>query len=414
MRASRCFVQGQRLAANDQLDEALVAFEQALDRRPQMAGAHLHYALALSDADRLEEAVAAMQKAIALEPQNAVLPMFLGHILFDHGDYSGAQSWCEQSLAINPQQLRARALLALIDLAEGRIAQGYERLQQSQSPTPSVLERLAFQCGMRQPPLLYQQASSMWQSRLLLVVESHLMQAGHGVPTLVEQLVQDSPQAQALNHANAVDRVLTPCIMAIIRLNYRLRYASQPAQRDVWLRYTQAEQAYFSAQPDAAKAIYEQLIDDFPEPQRLEQRLGEIAYAQGNFTDAWRYWRRWTRAAASDLSPLDRLQQVELQYQAGDYEGTKATLGQMTALPWRDFRIPYYEGLCHLQADARREAHRCFVETTRRLNPNIVGVRLDALHRQHPAQLDPSVSAPATQPSISVDSEVNRPAIKHG
>ncbi|ETX04098.1 MAG: hypothetical protein ETSY2_30780, partial [Candidatus Entotheonella gemina] len=153
MRASRCFVQGQRLAANGQLDEALNAFEQALAWRPQMTGVHLHYALALSDADRLDEAVSAMHKAMAIEPLNAVLPMFLGLILFDHADYPGAQSWCEQALILDPQQLRAQALLALVDLAEGRVARGYEQLQQSQSPSLSMLERLAFKCGMRQPPL---------------------------------------------------------------------------------------------------------------------------------------------------------------------------------------------------------------------------------------------------------------------
>jgi tetratricopeptide (TPR) repeat protein len=280
------------------------------------------------------------------------------------------------------------------------VAQGYEQLQQSQSPSLSILERLAFKCGLHPPPLLYQQASSMWQSRLLLVVESHLMRAGSHVPTLADRLIHDSPQAQAMMHVNVVDRVLTPCIMTLIRLSYRLRYASQATQRDMWLRYAQAEAAYFSAQPETATALYEKLMADFPEPQRLEQRLYEIAYAQGDFKRAWKHWRRWARTAASDLSPLDRLQQAELQYQAGDYAGTKASIEQMTALPWRDFRVPYYEGLCHLQAGARRQALRCFVETTRRLNPNIVGVRLDELHRLHQAQPGSPVADPAVHPSV--------------
>ncbi|ETW97773.1 MAG: hypothetical protein ETSY1_21390 [Candidatus Entotheonella factor] len=398
MRASRLFVQGQRLAVNDRLDEALDAFEQALARRPQMAGIHLHYALALSDADRLDEAVSAMHKAIAIEPQNAVLPVFLALILFDHDDYTGAQPWCEQALALNPQQLRAQALLALIDLAAGRVARGYEQLQQSQSPSPSLLERLALKCGTRQPPLLYQQSSSMWQSRLLLVVESHLMRAGSGVPTLADRLIHDSPQAEALQHVNVVDRMLTPCVMAIMRLSYRLRYASQSTQRHMWLRYTEAEEAYFTAQPDTATAIYEQLVPDFPEPQRLEQRLYEIAYARGDFQRAWTHWCNWSHLAEPDLGPLDRLQQAELQYQVGDYAGTKATLEQLTTLPWSDFRVPYYEGLHHLRTGARREALRCFVETTRRLNPNIAGVRLDELHRLHRAQPEPPVTDTAVQP----------------
>ena len=188
--------------------------------------------------------------------------------------------------------------------------------------------------------------------------------------------------------------------MMVVRLSYRLSYASKPAQRDLWLRYAQAEAAYFSAQPDTATAIYEQLIADFPEPQRLEQRLYELAYAQGDFQRAWKYWQQWLDNSGADLGPLDQLQQAELQYQVGDYQGTKATLEQMTALPWRDFRIPYYTGLCHLQAGARRDAKRCFIETTRRLNPDIVGIRLTDLYRLHQVQPCPSAAKPTVHPSI--------------
>ncbi len=400
MRASRYFAQGQKLTADDQLDEALMAFEQALALQPKIPGAHLHYALALSDAGRLDDAVAAMHHAMEIEPLNAVLPMFLGQILFDHEDYSKAQSWCAQSLALNPQQLRSRAYMALIDLAQGRVAQGYTQLQQTQSPSPSVAEQLVLKCGTRQPPVLYQQASSMWQSRLLTVVESHLMRAGSAAQTLAEQLIHDSPEAEAMKNPHAVDRTITPWVMAIFRLCYRLRYASQPNQRDMWLRYAQAEEAYYLAQPDIAAAAYRELMPHFPEPQRLEQRLYEIAYAQGDFKRAWQHWRRWADTSASDLGALDQLQQAELQYQVGDHEGAKTSLEHMATLPWRDFRVPYYQGLGHLRVGASREARRCFVETTQRLNPNIAGVRLDELYRLHNAQADASVEAPAAPVSI--------------
>lgn len=400
MRASRCFAQGQDLAANGQLDEALIAFEEALAQRPQMPGAHLHYALALSEADRPDDAVSAMQKAIESNPQNAVLPMFLGQILFDHADYPGAQSWFEQSLAHNPQQLRSRAYLALVDLAQGRVAQGYEQLQQTQSPSLSTLERWVLTCGIRQPPVLYQQASSMWQSRLLTVVESHLMRLGNAAQTLADQLIPNSPEAEAIKNPHAVDRVLTPCVMAVFRLWYRLRYSSQPNQRDMWLRYADAEEAYYTAQPDIAVAAYEALMPAFPEPERLEQRLYEIAYAQGDFNRAWPHWQRWADDAETKLSALDQLQQAELQYQVGDYEGAKTSLDQMTTLPWRDFRVPYYQGLDHLRTGAMREARRCFTETARRLNPDIAGLRLDELHRLHQAQANASVAPPSHQVSM--------------
>ena len=171
MRASRFFVQGQRLAANDQIDEALNAFEQALCPAASNSRDTPSLRPGLSAANRLDEAVSAMQKAMAIEPNNAVLPMFLGLILFDHTDYAEAQAWCEQSLRLNPRQLRAQALLALIDLAQGRVIRGYERLQQSQQPSVSMLERLALDCRMTP-------ATSLISANQLHVAKPFTLRAG--------------------------------------------------------------------------------------------------------------------------------------------------------------------------------------------------------------------------------------------
>lgn len=75
----------------------------------------------------------------------------------------------------------------------------------------------------------------------------------------------------------------------------------------------------------------------------------------------------------------------------------------MTTLPWRDFRVPYYQALGHLRAGDVREARRCFLETARRLNPNIAGVRLDELYRLHNAPADASVAVPAAHEPIRPD-----------
>ncbi len=383
MRATWLFAQAQRLSAQDRIDEALAAFEQVLALWPRSAGVHLHWALALSEAARVEEAVHAMHQAMALQPRQAVLPLFLGQILFDHARYAEASAWCQQAVARNPQQQRSLALLALIDMARGHLASGCQRLQQPQRISLTIEERLALRCGLRQPPPLHQQNSSMWQSRLLLVVESYLLQHEPTARTLASQLVEASPESQDAQTVSAMDRRLTHGVMGLTRLMYRLRYANRPAQRNAWLLYAKAEEAMYLGQFAEAVQLYKQLNHTFPARHRVEERLYEIAYLRGDFRRALQHWRCLadTNGSSSVFNEAEALQQGELQYQVGDYEGAAATLARITTRQWRDYRLPYYQGLCHLRTGAVRAARRCFAEAVSLINPAITTRRLDELHR---------------------------------
>ena len=377
MRAARLFAHAQQLTAQGCIDEALAVFDTLLAQRPPSAGVYLHWALALSEATRLDAAVPAMHQAMALEPDNAVLPMFLGQILFDHAAYAEARAWCERSLDLNPHQLRAAALLGLIDLASGDVAAGYQRLQQSQSPSPSWAEQIALWCGIRQPPNLSQQTSSIWQSRLLLVVESALRQYPTA-RTLAAQLAALEPV-----RITAVDRLLTRSMMGVQRCFYRLRYRSQPERREAWLLYTQAEQAYYLGQMEEAVRCYDQLDAGFPARQQIEYHLYDMAAVQGDFRRALTHWRRYLKAEdrGHEATGEDALVLGELQIQIGDFTAAAASLAQAASMPWRDYRLPYYQGLCHLHAGATRSARLAFAEAVSRLHPDIATLRLDELHR---------------------------------
>jgi tetratricopeptide (TPR) repeat protein len=377
MRAARLFAHAQQLTAQDCIDEALAVFDTLLLQRPPSAGVYLHWALALSEAARLDAAVHAMHQAMALEPHNAVLPMFLGQILFDHAAYAEARMWCGRSLDLNPHQLRAAALLGLIDLASGDVTTGYQRLQQSQSPSPSWVEQIALWCGVRQPPTLSQQTSSIWQSRLLLVVETALRQYPTA-QTLAAQLAAQEPV-----HITSVDRLLTQGVLGMQRCFYRLRYHAQPERRDAWLLYTQAEQAYYLGQMEEAVRCYEQLDAGFPARQQIEYHLYDMAAVQGDFHRALTHWRRYLKAESESQEATGEAALVlgELQIQVGDFTAAAASLAQATSMLWRDYRLPYYQGLCHLHAGATRRARLAFAEAVSRLHPDIATLRLDELHR---------------------------------
>jgi tetratricopeptide (TPR) repeat protein len=250
-------------------------------------------------------------------------------------------------------------------------------LQQSQSPSPSWVEQIALWCGVRQPPTLSQQTSSIWQSRLLLVVETALRQYPTA-QTLAAQLAAQEPA-----HITALDRLLTQGMMGVQRCFYRLRYYTQPERRDVWLLYTQAEQAYYLGQMEEAVRCYEQLDAGFPARQQIEYHLYDMAAVQGDFHRALTHWRRYLKAESESQEATGEAALVlgELQIQVGDFTAAAASLAQATSMLWRDYRLPYYQGLCHLHAGATRRARLAFAEAVSRLHPDIATLRLDELHR---------------------------------
>jgi hypothetical protein len=78
--------------------------------------------------------------------------------------------------------------------------------------------------------------------------------------------------------------------------------------------------------------------------------------------------------------------------------------------PWRDYRVPYYQGLCHLHQGARREARRCFAAATDMINPDLITLRLEELYRVAQV-LKPASEARASVPSHPNASNTGTPAM---
>ncbi len=385
-RGERHFSYAQRLAAQGASAEALPVFEQALALRPT-AGRYLHWALALSETNRLSAAVEAMHRAIALQPANAVLPMFLAQILFDHADYTPARAWCTEALTHNAHACRSQALLALIDLAEGNIGPGYQRLQQPQPLSLSYGERLVLQLGIFEPPPLYQQPSAAWQSRLLLVAESYLLRHEAEARTLAQQLVQAFSAARS-PHLLWADRLLRRGVMRLRRLGCHLRYIRQSTTKSACLLYLRAEAAYDSGQLTEAAALYGQSVAPRPMQATVQQRLCAIAYEQGDFRRALNHFRRGLKHTSrpSHLTAWDALLLGELQYQVGNYEQAWIAFADAATDSLQDYTLSYYLGLRHLRAGEPDAARRCFAQALCRLNPDVATLRLNEMYRVHQCQ----------------------------
>lgn len=381
------FRRGQKLAARGHFDEAIEAFAQAQGLRPRAAGIYLHHALALAETSRWPGAVLALQQAMALQPANPVLPMFLGRIYLDHADYANAALWCARALTLSPANCHALALQALIELANGQIQEGFQRLQQPLPLPVSALERGFLWCSRSRVPTLLQQANAALQGRVLLHVETCLLQHGALARTLAQQLLDTSVTHHDATFTDrlltTLDRGLTRGIMSIRRLCITLRYAFQPAKRTLHLRFLQAEDAAYHGQAATAQALYTQVARQEPGMPYVQERLCEVCYIQGKFREALCHLQRLLKQLPDPDQPGTELAVLlgELLCQVGQYQEASAALAKADTGTTRDYRLWYYLGLCQLQAGAPQVAQRSFIQAVQQLNPDIAALRLAEMSR---------------------------------
>ena len=384
-RAARRFSRGQQLLAQGRIAEALGAFAQA--RSLRLPGLYLHWGWALAEAGRLPEAHDAMQQAMALQPSNPVLPMFLGQIYVDHGHYDTARTWCDQALALNPHNTHAIALRALTDLALGDIPGGYQGLRQPLPVPMAALERALFLGRKSRFPTVLQESNAALQSRLLVLIETYLLQHEKRGQTLFQQLTLPPNRAKASGWAEAmvlaIDRCCTRVVMRTQRLYIRARYASDASKRASKLLHSTAREADYCGDLSTALSHYTTLLQQIPEPAELHQSVFEIYYEQGDFRRALKHLRR----LLGDATPVQRLEAWqacclgELLYQTGQFSAAVACFSHAMTLPPQDYKLLYYNGLCRLRDGAVSEARRLFARAVQTLNPGICDLRLDEMWR---------------------------------
>ena len=387
LRAEWLFRRGQRLATQEHFDEAIEAFTQAQQLRPGAAGIYLHRALALAEMSRWSEAVLVLQQAMALQPANAVLPMFLGRIYLDCEDYANAALWCARAHALHPINGHALALQALIELARGQIQQGLQRLQQPVPLPVSRLDRAFLWCSRSRVPTLLQQANAALQGRVLLHIETFLLQHAAPARTLAQQLLATSATHNDTTFADRLltrlDWGLTRSIMSIRRLGSTLRYAFQPADRALHLCLLQAEDAAYHGQAATAQALYTQVAQQDPDMPYIRERLCEVCYIQGKFREALRHLRHLLKQLPDPDRPGAELSVLlgELLCQVGQYQEARAALAKVGPSTARDYRLWYYLGLCQLQAGTPQVAQRSFTRAVQQLHPDIAALRLTEMFR---------------------------------
>jgi Flp pilus assembly protein TadD len=222
---------------------------------------------------------------------------------------------------------------------------------------------------------------------VLLHVETLLLQHGAPARTLAQQLLDTSVTHNDETFTDrlltTLDRCLIQGIINIQRLCIILRYAFQPAERTLHLRFLQAEDAAYHGQTATAQALYTQVAQQDPSLPCVQERLCEMCYTQGKFREALHHLRRLLKQLPDSDQPGAELAVLlgELLCQVGQYQEAGAALAKAGTSTTHDYRPWYYLGLCQLQARAPQVAQRSFIQAVQQLNPDITALRLAEMSR---------------------------------
>jgi tetratricopeptide (TPR) repeat protein len=380
--AERLFSRGQRYAVQQRFDEACQAFERAVSLQPDRAGFLFHWARALADTGRLPEAHAAMLRAMQVQPTNPVLPLCLAQMYFDHADYAAMHVWSEQAARLNPENPHVVALQALSALATGEVEQGYQLFQQPLALDPHCLEARILRAAKRPIPSVLSQCSASMQSRVLWVAEAYLMQHPAQARSLFQQLAAcpDREMSSASYRVMvALDRVCTRVCMGSQRLYIRLRYANHE-ERSQRLQWVAAAEAYYLGDTATALSHYTALLAQLPEHEGLNDRLFELYYEHGDASRALQYLRRLI-GPTQEPTAWQALCLGELLYQTGQWSEAALYVERAATLHLRDYKVPYYQGLCSMHGASAGQVRQYFTQAVRRLNPGLCAMRLEEVYR---------------------------------
>jgi tetratricopeptide (TPR) repeat protein len=118
-RTERAFTRGQRHLERWSFDEAVRAFDSAIDSDPAYPHLYMYKGLALAELGRLEDAVNAVDRAAELQSTNFVFPMYLGCIHLDEGQTAAAAQAFAKAAALAPTNPLVSSYRLLADYLGG-------------------------------------------------------------------------------------------------------------------------------------------------------------------------------------------------------------------------------------------------------------------------------------------------------
>jgi len=99
--ADKLFLKGNRLYAEQKYDQAIQAYNEALELSQSQWGYYFNLGLALKKSDKKEEAMAAFKKAVEMNPESYSINKELGQLLAQQDNYEEAKKYYEKAAEIS-------------------------------------------------------------------------------------------------------------------------------------------------------------------------------------------------------------------------------------------------------------------------------------------------------------------------
>ncbi len=96
------FHRGNVLARNEQVDQAIAAYEESIELLPQFAGSHHHLGSVLIGSGRIQDGLAHLHEANRLEPLNPKVLVTIADHYRDFGQLSEAEEYYRRTIEVDP------------------------------------------------------------------------------------------------------------------------------------------------------------------------------------------------------------------------------------------------------------------------------------------------------------------------
>jgi tetratricopeptide (TPR) repeat protein len=364
------FSRGQNYASTGRLDEALIAFDQALQLSPNNGGILLHKALALSENNKYDKAIAIIQNAIALNPKNSIYYMFLGRIHYDNRMFDAAIQTLDKSLSIDPDNTLTRCLRNLSVLAKKHNDDAFKQLK-----------------------IEFKNANLEFQSRLLFLCELFLIKTNEDLKS-----TENTPAENPISH-NKIIQFFDNMVYSLWMMNYKIRYFRDKRKLSAYIHYLEGMKIS-STNLSSAIEEYKKALNVYPELEEARDQLIDFHFQRNDFSHVLEYIEPEGNLDNESTSQLGKEPNKQLSiktgnqkylsnsnillsgiayYYLGKYDKSTERLLDAIEKGNDDYRTFYYLGLCNLASGDIEQSKSWFRKAVEKIDIKFFQQRLDKM-----------------------------------
>ncbi|MBN1191221.1 MAG: tetratricopeptide repeat protein [Dehalococcoidales bacterium] len=377
------FSKGQDFVSKGRLDEALIAFDQALLLIPNNGGILLHKALALSDKNEYDKAIATVQIAIDLNPMNSVYYMFLGRIHYDNCMFDAAIQTLDKSLSIDPNNTLTLCLRNLSVLAKQHNDNAFKQLK-----------------------IEFKNTNLEFQSRLLFLCELHLVKTNEELKS-----TEIVPEENLTSH-NKIIQLFDNLVYSIWTMNYRIRYFRNKRKLSAYIHYLEGMKIS-STNLSSAIEEYKKALNVYPELEEARDQLIDFHFQRNDFSHVLEYIEPEGNLNDESNSQLGEESNKQLSiktenqkylsnskillsgiayYYLGKYDKSTERLLDAIEKGIDDYRTFYYLGLCNLASGDIEQSKSWFRKAVEKIDIKFFQQRLDKMSEYRSSLLRESLT----------------------